>query len=124
MADFRCVKDYNKWYIDVTVTKWLQPPSVLGFDDENLLAGRGKDMVKVLAYVDELRTQEGPIWKNYIGRMNRAIEEGVAMGVPRTWVDRVMRTWVVPGIFPDHGYVGTNEGYVPETKTEASTEVI
>jgi hypothetical protein len=79
-------------------------------------------VVKVLAYVDELRTGEGRILQNYVGRMNRAIEESVALGVPKRWVDRVMRRWVVPGIFPEHGYVGTNEGYVPEDETEASTE--
>jgi hypothetical protein len=82
----------------------------------------GEDVVTVLAYVDELRTGEGSILQNYIGRMNRAIEEGVALGVPRRWVDKVMRRWVVPGIFPEHGYVGTNEGYVPEKETESSTE--
>lgn len=75
----------------------------------------------VLAYVDELRTGEGRILRNYIGRMNRAIEEGVALGVPRTWVDKVMRRWVVPGIFPEKGYVGTNEGYVPEKEEKEET---
>jgi hypothetical protein len=83
-----------------------------------------QNVVKVLTYVDELRTGEGPILKNYIRRMNRAIEEGVELGVPRRWVDKVMRRWVVPGIFPEHGYVGTNKGYVPETDMESSTEVV
>jgi hypothetical protein len=93
---------------------------VLGLDSRPRVGG--EDVVTVLAYVDELRTGEGSILQNYIGRMNRAIEEGVALGVPRRWVDKVMRRWVVPGIFPEHGYVGTNEGYVPEKETESSTE--
>jgi hypothetical protein len=105
------LKDYNKWYINVTVTKWLQPPSVLGFDSPG---PGGNEVVKVLTYVDELRTGEGRIIRNYVGRMNRGIEESVALGLPRSWVDKVMRRWVAPGIFPEYGYVGTNKGYVPE----------
>jgi hypothetical protein len=104
------LKDYNKWYINVTVAKWLKPPSVLGSNSPGL----GNEAVTVLAYVDELRTGEGRIIHNYIGRMNRAIEESVELGLPRSWVDKVMRRWVVPGIFPDDSYIGTNEGYVPE----------
>jgi hypothetical protein len=115
------LKDYNKWYINVTVTKWLQPPSVLGFNSQGL---GGIEVVTVLAYVDELRTGEGRIIHNYIGRMNRGIEEGVALGLPRSWVDKVMRRWVVPGIFPDYGYIGTNKGYVPEEGTAAVTDVV
>ena len=105
------MKDYNKWYINVTITKWLQPPSVLGLDSPG---PGGNEVVKVLAYVDELRAGEGRIIRNYVGRMNRGIEESVALGLPRSWVDKVMRRWVVPGIFPEYGYIGTNEGYVPE----------
>ena len=115
------MKDYNKWYINVTVTRWLQPPSVLGI---NSPGPGGNEVVTVLAYVDELRTGEGPIIHNYVGRMNRGIEESVALGLPRSWVDKVMRRWVVPGIFPDHGYIGTNKGYVPEEGIEAVTEVV
>ena len=115
------MKDYNKWYINVTVTKWLQPPSVLGIDS---LGPGGNEVVKVLAYVDELRTGEGEIRRNYVGRMNRGIEESVALGLPRSWVDKVMRRWVEPGIFPDHGYIGTNEGYIPEEETKAGMEVV
>lgn len=61
-----------------------------------------------------MRTGEGRIIRNYVGRMNRGIEESVALGLPRSWVDKVMRRWVVPGIFPEYGYIGTNKGYVPE----------
>jgi hypothetical protein len=93
---------------------------VLGFNSPE---PGGNEVVKVLTYVDELRTGEGPIIRNYVGRMNRGIEESVALGLPRSWVDKVMRRWVVPGIFPEYGYIGTNEGYVPE-ETEAGTEVV
>jgi hypothetical protein len=115
------LKDYNKWYINVTITKWLQPPSILGLN----WSGPGKnEVVKVLAYVDEFRTGEGAISRDYVGRMNRGIEESVALGLPRRWVDKVMKRWVVPDIFPDHGYIGTNEGYIPEEEeAEAGTEV-
>ena len=78
--------------------------------------------VTVLTYVDELRTGEGPILRNYIGRMNRGIEESVALGLPRSWVDQVMRRWVTPGIFPERGYVGTDEGYVAPQKEEEEKE--
>ena len=124
LADSGCLskKDYNKWYIDVTVTKWLQSASVLGLDSTPGAATGANDVVRVLAYVDELRTGEGTILNNYVGRMNRGIEESVALGLPRRWVDKVMRRWVTPGIFPARGYVGTNEGYVPEKQSESSRE--
>ena len=129
------LKDYNKWYIDVTVTKWLQPPSsVLGPSSSSSGAprpgGENDDAeeevvtVKVLTYVDELRTGEGPILRNYIGRMNRGIEESVALGLPRSWVDQVMRRWVTPGIFPERGYVGTDEGYVAPQRGEEEKEAV
>ena len=63
-------KDYNKWYIDVVVTTWLQPPTVLGLDDnddDDDDDGQDKNgmVVRVLAYVlmdnqFHLVTRRGP----------------------------------------------------------------
>lgn len=61
---------------------------------------------KVLVYVDEYRTTEGPIRENYIGRMNRGIKEAVALGLSKQWVEKVVRPQVPDGIDAPEGFVG------------------
>jgi hypothetical protein len=93
--------DYNKLYLDVSVTKWLVDPGESG------LEGTSKDeedRIRALVYVDEIRVTEAEIQKEYIGRMNRAIDESVALGVPGEWCEGVMRKWVAKGVYP-RGYV-------------------
>lgn len=107
--------DYNKQYLEVTVTKWLsKKPAHFGCE------GVEGERVTSLVYVDELRSREGTIVPAYEGRMNRAIDESVRLGVPRDWIERTMRKWVKPGIYPPDGYIGTDEGYIPDQETEAS----
>lgn len=109
--------DYNKQYVPVTVTKWLVEPSKFGLP-EGTAAGAS---VRVLAYVDEMRLEEGVITPEYIGRMNRAIDESVRLGLPRAWCEKVMRKWIPKGVYPADFYFGTSEGYV-EGEVEVGTE--
>ena len=76
-------------------------------------------LIKALVYVDEYRVGSGKINAEYIGRMNRGIEESVKLGLPERWVESVMRQWIPPDIFvDDEGYVGTDQGYVEAEATE------
>lgn len=134
--------DYNKQYLPVTVTKWLEDPREYGIGVQswqptavhdgingaipNLTANTTspETIVRVLVYVDENRTEPGRINYEYIGRMNRAIDEATALGLPQDWVDEVLRKDVVPGIrVRDDGYVGHAEGFVEAEATEAYDEV-
>ncbi|KAJ5731010.1 uncharacterized protein N7483_005518 [Penicillium malachiteum] len=78
--------DYNKWYLDATIVEWL--------DDGLEGKGSSGEQVSVLVYVDEERIRLGPPKEEYIGRMNRAIRESVALGVSEKWVDEVMRRFI------------------------------
>lgn len=71
--------DYNKWYVPATITKWLGD------------AGEREKAITVLVYVDEQHVRLGPPKHEYIGRMNRGIRESVALGLPKDWVDDVIR---------------------------------
>ncbi|KIV90102.1 hypothetical protein PV10_07443 [Exophiala mesophila] len=103
--------DYNKLYVPVTVTKWLQDPREYGVDVSS--GDGGGDVVTVSVYVDELRTEPGIISFEYIGRMNRAIRESVALGVPERWVETVIRPFVPSGIeVADEQYIGDRDGFI------------
>lgn len=117
--------DYNKHYLPVTVTNWLQDPNQYGVSvpDWDRL-GPHETTIRALVYVDEFRTKPGKIVHEYIGRMNRAIDESVRLGLPQSWVDNVMRKFIPPGIHVDEeGYVGTTDGYVEAEATEADDHV-
>jgi hypothetical protein len=73
---------YNKWYVPARVVKW--------FDDAEEEEEEEED-VTALVYVDEKRVSLGPPKLEYIARMNRAIAESMVLGVPRDWVQSVMR---------------------------------
>lgn len=81
---------YNKWYVPARVVWGLQND-----DGDEKEEDEGKyvegDDVTVLLYVDEKRVSLGPPKWEYIARMNRAIAEGVQLGIPRDWVHDVMR---------------------------------
>lgn len=110
--------DYNKHYLPVTVTKWLQDPRGYGIDVPGWRPETQQPTtVRVLVYVDELRTQPGAINQEYIGRMNRGIRESVALGLPQRWVNAVLRKDIEADIeVDDAGYVGTAEGYVVDAE--------
>ncbi|KAF1980061.1 hypothetical protein BU23DRAFT_1448 [Bimuria novae-zelandiae CBS 107.79] len=52
---------------------------------------KGKPM---LVYVDRKRVTGGTPKEEYVFRMNRGIEDALSMGVPRAYVDEVMRKWI------------------------------
>ncbi|EXJ66751.1 uncharacterized protein A1O5_09946 [Cladophialophora psammophila CBS 110553] len=122
--------DYNKHYLPVTVTRWLKDPGEYGISASNPSShiingaygptGSHNTTIRALVYVDEFRTTPGEIVQEYIGRMNRGIEESVKLGVPHSWVNNIMRKFIPEGIYVDEeGYVGTDEGYVEAEATEA-----
>lgn len=113
--------DYNKLYLPVTIPKWLVEPETFGLATAEAGEMRGSRnaqgepnsmTVTALVYVDERRTAAGEISPEYIGRMNRAIDESVQLGLPGEWCEAAMRTWVVKGVYPGENYWGTREGYV------------
>lgn len=107
--------DYNKLYLPLTITHWLVDPGELGLklaSEKEASNLEGPNKVRALVYVDEHRTLEGTIIPEYIGRMNRGIDEGCDLGVPRGWCEGVMRRWVTEGVYPRGWDVGTREGYV------------
>ncbi|OAP60480.1 hypothetical protein AYL99_05482 [Fonsecaea erecta] len=122
--------DYNKHYLPVTVTKWLKDPAEYGISmssshmvngaaHEHTAGSHPPTTVRALVYVDEFRTTPGKIVPEYIGRMNRGIEESVKLGVPLSWVNNIMRPFIPEGIYvTEKGYVGTDEGYVEAEATE------
>lgn len=78
--------DYNKWYLPATVTKWL---------DDGQRELRGSESVQmVLVYVDEESLRVGPPKKEYIARMDRAIQEALQLGFPEKWATEVMRKFL------------------------------
>lgn len=118
--------DYNKHYLPLTVVRWLQNPQDFGisFPDWSPRAVNQETSIRALVYVDELRTKPGKINKEYIGRMNRAIREGVDLGIPQEWVDEVLREYIPAGIEVDaKGYIGTDKGYVEAEASETADQV-
>ena len=70
---------YNKWVVEAEVVKWMN------------VDGNEAKTVPVLVYVDEVRVRNGPPKAEYVPRMNRAIRESVALGLPAKWAEEVMR---------------------------------
>jgi hypothetical protein len=69
---------YNKWYVGAEVVKWLDGADAGG-------------EVGVLVYVDENCVTVAKPKFEYIARMNRGIRESVALGLPQSWIDEVVR---------------------------------
>lgn len=49
---------------------------------------------KMLVYINREMTDEGEIRKEYISRMNCGIEDAVKEGLPREYVEQVLRRWI------------------------------
>ena len=47
-----------------------------------------------MIYIDTIRLGEGEIREEYIERMNLGIEDAVAKGMSREYVERFLRRWV------------------------------
>lgn len=59
--------------------------------------GRGtrREVVRALVYIDRERVQESYPWPKFVVKMNKGIQEAVERGLPRTWVDKVVRPYMV-----------------------------
>lgn len=109
---------YNKLYLPVTVTRWHNNPETFNWEPYRPASEVAQShacstepssegtKIRVLVYVDEAHTKPGRIEDEYIGRMNRAIQEAIELGVPEHWVENAMRAYVPRDVFPDEGYVG------------------
>ncbi|PVH94888.1 hypothetical protein DM02DRAFT_601767 [Periconia macrospinosa] len=93
---------HNKVYVKVEVVHWRDESwrERLWQNDKQFMA---------LAYPDEYRKEPGMIRPNYIGRMNRAIQEAVALGLSQEWIAKVVRPSVPEGIEAPEGYVGEKD---------------
>lgn len=80
---------YNKWYLPVTVTTWING-TTQGISD-------GSDKLTVLVYVDEKRVGNDSPHPEYVERMKRGIQESTALGLPEGWVEQVIRQRI-PGL--------------------------
>lgn len=77
---------YTKWYVPVTVEKWL-PGSAS-------LSAQGLDICTALVYIDEECVCESEPKTEYIARMNRAITEACSIGLSEQWVESAMRRFI------------------------------
>lgn len=100
---------HNKVYLDVEIVEW----KVEGWEEQ-----LGRHGVRVLVYVDEYRTEEGPVRPSYIGRMNRAIREALDLGLSADWVANVVRPCVPDGVEAPEGFVGEPHAIVSEGSGE------
>ncbi|KAK2804396.1 hypothetical protein FQN51_002038 [Onygenales sp. PD_10] len=100
---------YNKWYVRATVVKWLNNEGGDGEEEEGRGAENGLSEANVLVYVDEYRVTEGLPKEEYIGRMNRGIKEAEELGLPRDWVEGVVRRFIPDGPGAGEGVIGVRE---------------
>ena len=99
--------EYNKWYAPVTVTKWLDEDhrkkvhgfhnTITGADGTVGFVGGDHALQRVLVYVDEHHTKASTPKEEYIARMNRGIRESVELGIPKDWVDEIIRKYIPEG---------------------------
>jgi gamma-glutamylcyclotransferase len=62
--------------------------------------------VEALVYVDVARPGIGTCREEYVARMNRGIRDASEKGMPKEYVDRVIRKWVRDEEIPDEREVG------------------
>lgn len=86
--------DYNKWYVDAGVVRWLDEDAKGVSVDEDDEQGKGKEKVRVLVYVDEERVVVSKPNAEYIPRMNRAMREAEELGVSGRWLEDVLRRFI------------------------------
>ena len=60
-----------------------------------LVGDGGKSVVQGLAYIDERRVEEGEPWEEYIYRMNMGIDDATARGLPRWYINKYMRRFIL-----------------------------
>jgi hypothetical protein len=85
--------DYNKWYVDAVVVKWLDGASQLQYE-QGKWKGEASQTVRALVYVDEERVVVSKPKAEYIPRMNRAMREAEGLGVSGRWLGEVLRRFI------------------------------
>lgn len=80
--------DYNKWYVEAKVTRWLDEEQRRRWENAN------GSRTTVLVYVDEERVRVAEPRAEYVPRMNRAMREAETIGFPKKWTDEVMRSFI------------------------------
>ncbi|KAF3385564.1 hypothetical protein F1880_001975 [Penicillium rolfsii] len=88
--------DYNKWYVDARVVRWLNEDATGVWGERDNGSGQGEETgkVRVLVYVDENRVVVSKPNEEYIPRMNRAIREAEKLGVSGGWLEDVLRRFI------------------------------
>ena len=66
-----------------------------------------REVVRAMVYIDRERVQESYAWPEFIVKMNKGIQEAVERGVPSTWIQRVVRSYIA-----DPSTVNGTEGQV------------
>lgn len=61
---------------------------------EHLGVGGEQSKIRALVYVNDTLKEEGPIRTEYIYRMNMAIKDAIAEGVPQEYIDKYLRPFV------------------------------
>jgi gamma-glutamylcyclotransferase len=58
--------------------------------------GRGtrREVVRALVYIDRQRVQESYPWPEFVVKMNKGIQEAVERGIPRMWINSVVRSYI------------------------------
>lgn len=72
---------------------WLYEKQYL--DIHRMVNGKEEDkMTKALAYVDVQRLEEGEIEPDYIVWVQKAMMEGLKIGIPGDYIEKYLRPWV------------------------------
>ena len=51
---------------------------------------------EVMAYVNRHRTEPGQPWKEYVGKINKGVVDGIARGVPEEYFEKYIRPFIPP----------------------------
>ncbi|KAF8077705.1 Butirosin biosynthesis, BtrG-like protein [Lyophyllum atratum] len=64
------------------------------FGKRNGEVAEGREIIEALVYVDVECLVEGPPAKEYIFRVNRAVDDAVLEGVPQDYIDKYIRPFI------------------------------
>ena len=98
---------------EASLDRWEEVPQLytkemLGIDLHSVANGE-RSLVQSLVYVDGRRVEEGEPRKEYIHWMNMGINDAVARGLPRWYIDKYIRRFI-----PAEGGKEAAEGFKPE----------
>ncbi|KAK7724463.1 hypothetical protein SLS57_004218 [Botryosphaeria dothidea] len=90
--------DVNEGVPDAYGKEWLEVDfwrKEEGGEGVEVDVGKGvPEKKRVLVYVDRERVGEGPPKEEYVHRMNKAVGDAVKVGVPKKWVEEVVRKFI------------------------------